>query len=324
MKKFLSFFIAILIIASLSSSASAAMVPPLTFPGNETNPDDYTVPEGCIIYQIPDSSTDGVHTISFNDEGEVDPNGSNTFNVTVGTFPGNEYTQVVSWNSTFPIYAVIVNGEDAFNLYQYDISIRGDIDLVSPIASSELPANVSHVSIVICPDTFPTDQFCLAQSQTNTLLPVLVVNIIFQIISTILLGILVFYMTLLLFGSSFKILASCICKPRKKEKPPKKDPCNKPDKEPCPKPEDPCKKPDKCDNEKDKDCDHKHKDPCKKPDKDPCHKPKDPCKKPDKDPCHKPIDPCKKSGKDFPYEIPKSRESKEDFLDFDKFDDYFS
>ena len=50
-----------------------------------------------------------------------------------------------------------MKGGPAFNLYQYDPSVREDTNLVAPINPSGLPANVSHVSVVICPDDFPPD-----------------------------------------------------------------------------------------------------------------------------------------------------------------------
>lgn len=73
---------------------------------------------------------------------------------------------------------------------------------------------------------------------------------IFQIISTILLGILVLLMVLLLFGSGFNILGSCIRRGHKKPHKPKKHP--HPDKD-----KDCDKNVDKdCEKNVDKDCDN--------------------------------------------------------------------
>lgn len=156
MRKLISFCGCVLVILlSLYTTAYAASVLPQTFPGNDSN--SYTPPEGCIHYEIPNSSEEGTHTVTFDETGTIDPNGAYSFTVVVGTEEGEDFTKVLSWSSNFPIYAVIVKGGNAFNLYQYDIDVRGDTDLVSPDNESGHPANVSHVSIVICPEDFPPD-----------------------------------------------------------------------------------------------------------------------------------------------------------------------
>lgn len=241
MKRIATFSFLLLFMLSFFTPVLAASVPAQTFSGNDAN--DYTPPEGCIRYQIPKSDIKGSHTVNFDSEGNVDPDGPYSFTVTTGTIPGNEYTQVLSWSSNFPIYAVIVKGGDAFNLYQYDPSVRGDTDLVSPDNPSGNPADVSHVSIVICPDCFPPQPPTPTPTPEPTATPtpvpcpppcppcpcpprpptwILIINTIFQIISTILLGILVFLMFLLLFGSSFNIFGSCIRRFHKKSRTPKK------------------------------------------------------------------------------------------------------
>lgn len=168
MKKIASFSFLLIIMLSFFTPVLAASVPAQTFPGNDAN--DYTPPEGCILYQIPNSDKEGSHTVNFDSDGNVDPDGPYSFTVMTGTIPGNEYTQVLSWSSNIPIYAVIVKGGTAFNLYQYEPSVRGDTDLVSPNNPSGPPTWI------------------------------LITNTIFQIISAILLGILVFLILLLLFG----------------------------------------------------------------------------------------------------------------------------
>lgn len=270
MKRIASLIFLLLVVLSFYTSALAASVPPQTFPGNDAN--DYTPPEGCLHYQIPNSDTEGSHTITFDNDGAVDPSGPYSFTVTVGTLPGNDYTQVLSWSSNFPIYAVIVKGGNAFNLYQYDSSVRGDTDLVSPDNPSGGPADVSHVSVVICPDCFPPQPPTPTPTPEPTVTPtptpvptvtptprppcpcpcppgpptwIFIVSAIFLIISTVLLGILVFLMYLLLFGSSFNIFGSCIrrfhkksCKPKKPDHHDKGKDCDKNEDKDCDKNED--------------------------------------------------------------------------------------
>lgn len=161
MRKLLSVISVVLIlILSTITPVYAASVPAQTFPGNDSNPMDYTPPEGCIHYEIPNSGDEGIYTARFNQLGEVDPEGPYTFTVVVGSEEGENYTKVLSWSSNFPIYAVIVKGGNYFNLYQYDTSVREDTNLVSPDNPSGNPADVSHVSIVICPDEFPPEPPC--------------------------------------------------------------------------------------------------------------------------------------------------------------------
>lgn len=157
MKKFGIFLSSIMIIIlCMFSTAFAASVLPQLFPGNDSNPADYTPPAGYIHYEIPGSGAPGTYTVSINSSGAIDPNGPFKFTVVVGTAPGESYTKVLSWSSNFPIYAVIVKGGDAFNLYQYDPSVRADTNLVSPTNESGQPADVSHVSIVYNPEEIPS------------------------------------------------------------------------------------------------------------------------------------------------------------------------
>lgn len=145
----------LLIISAFCTTVYAASVPPLTLPGNDSDSADYTTPEGCIHYVIPDSNTEGAHTVTFNAAGAVDPSGPYIFTVVVGTEVGENYTKVLIWSSNFPIFEVIVQGGDAFNLYHYSTSIRSDTDLVAPNTPSGEPTDVNHVSITICPEDFP-------------------------------------------------------------------------------------------------------------------------------------------------------------------------
>ncbi len=156
MRKLLSTLSLMLIVVfTVFTPVYAASVPPQLFPGNDSNPNDFTPPEGCIHYEIPDSGNVGTHTVRFNEFGEVDPQGPYIFTVVVGKEQGEDFTKVLSWDSNFPIDSVIVKVGNAFNLYQYESGVRHDTNLVSPNNPSGDPADVSHVSVVICPDEFP-------------------------------------------------------------------------------------------------------------------------------------------------------------------------
>ena len=272
-KKIISLIFSISLIIYLCSPALAASVPPQYFPGNDAN--DYTPPEGCLHYQIPNSDEGGSHTISFDSDGNIDPAGPYSFTATVGTLEGTNFTQVLSWSSNFPIYAVIVKGGPAFNLYQYDPSVREDTNLVAPINPSGLPTNVSHVSVVICPDDFPPDPATPTPEPTVTPTPdptitptpdppippcpcppgpptwIFVIGLIFLILSTGLLGVLVILICPLLFGCSFNMYRTCIGKCYKKPHKSKGPNCHDKDKE-CDKKE----KPD-CEHNKGKNCRNK-------------------------------------------------------------------
>jgi len=253
MKRIVSLLTLLLFVLSFSSPALAASVPVQTFPGNDLT--DYTPPNGYIYYQIPDSGAEGVHTIAFDYGGTINLEGPYLFTVTIGSLPSNNYTQVLSWVSNFPICAVIVSGDSAFNLYQYDPGFRTDTDLLSPDNASGDPGNVSRVSLVINPDVFQTEQAIITLTGFQTSL--LIVNTILQIISTILLGLLTFFMFLLLFGSRFNIFGSCIRRFHRKPHKPNKPPC--PDKDMD------------CDKPKDKDCDKGKDHNCHKKEDNDCH-----------------------------------------------------
>lgn len=150
LKKAISLLLSLLLVCFLCLPAFAASVNPALYSGNDSNPKDYTPPTGCTHYEIPGSGTAGTYTVSYNCQGQIDPTGSCKFTVTIGKKEGQSYTQVLSWSSTCSVYAVIVKGGDSFNLYQYPSTARDDTDLVSPTNASGKPADVSHVSIVIC------------------------------------------------------------------------------------------------------------------------------------------------------------------------------
>ncbi len=174
MKKALSLCFGFFCIFTLSIMTITSSVTPQTYPGNDAN--SYIPPPGHIRYEIPGNGAMGTYTVKFNNQGIADPNGANEFIVTIGTYPGNDYTEVLTWNSNFPIFAVIVKGGDAYNLYQYQPGVRNDTNLVSPDNASGKPADVSHVAIVIskiiptqkptqCPTQKPTQ--CPTQKPTQ-------------------------------------------------------------------------------------------------------------------------------------------------------------
>ena len=89
--------------------------------------------------------------------GELDPGGTNIFTLVVGIESGTDYTQVLSWgwSGAYELFAVIVKGGPAFNLYEYNGTATSDTNLVSPVNQSGNPADISHVSVVLCPDGEP-------------------------------------------------------------------------------------------------------------------------------------------------------------------------
>ncbi len=155
MKKLFLILFTIIIVFALSTSVLAASVPPSEFPGNDAN--SYTPPEGCIRTTLPDSDVVGTHIYKFNDSGQLDPAGTNTFTLVVGVAPLTSYTQVLSWtwSGSYPLFAVIVKGGPGFNLYEYDGGLTTDTNLVSPDNPSGGPADISHVSVVLCPNGDP-------------------------------------------------------------------------------------------------------------------------------------------------------------------------
>ena len=166
MKKFLT-IILIVLITALPLSAYCASVTPVEYEGNDANKHQYTPPVDSVRLTLPGSNKEGTFTYTLNDAGELDPNGTNIFTLTVGKAPGTNYTQVLSWSwqGTYELYAVIVKGGSAFNLYEYNGTATSDSNLVSPVNPSGHPANISHVSIIVYPAETPvppepTDNVC--------------------------------------------------------------------------------------------------------------------------------------------------------------------
>lgn len=155
MKKILCIFLAIILSIALSINALAASVIPIEHPGNDAN--SYTPPEGCVRTTLPESDEIGTHVYTFDDFGQLDPNGTNTLTIEVGIAPATDYTQVLSWSwsGSYPLYSIIVKGGPAFNEYVYDGTQTSDTNLVSPINPSGKPADISHVSVVLCPEESP-------------------------------------------------------------------------------------------------------------------------------------------------------------------------
>jgi hypothetical protein len=199
MKKILMLFLIVLSTFSFTLLVNAASVTPVERPGNDSNPNDYTPPEGCIHYEIPNSANEGTHTVRFNSDGMVDANGPFIFTIVVGIAPGNDYTEVLSWSSNFPIESVIVKGGPNFNIYSYDTGVRNDTSLVSPNVASGKPADISHVSVVICPNDIPDCPdcpICPEKPDCDTILLftiILIVLSIFLISNLAILFIILFY-----------------------------------------------------------------------------------------------------------------------------------
>jgi hypothetical protein len=124
MKKILILFLITLSAFSFPILINAASVTPVEMPGNDSNPNDFTPPEGCIHYEIPNSANEGTHTVRFNSAGMVDANGPFIFTIDVGIAPGNDFTEVLTWISNFSIESVIVKGGPNFNVYSYDPSVE--------------------------------------------------------------------------------------------------------------------------------------------------------------------------------------------------------
>lgn len=121
------------------------------------NPEEYTIPEAYMVYDIPGTNAKGTYSVTLNTTGATDPNGLYTFTVVLDTVPGEEFTKVTSWHSNFPVYAVIVKSNHLNNMYQYENSIRVDTDLKAPDTPDGSPGNVSGVTIVYNPEEFPED-----------------------------------------------------------------------------------------------------------------------------------------------------------------------
>lgn len=223
MKKWLIPFFVILFTVALSVTAYAASVDPIGMPGNDIQDQDLITPPGCVFYTFGDNEDPGTYTVRFNCAGQVDSTGELEFSITIGTAEGNEYTEVLSWVSNFPVYAVIVKGGNAYNLYIYDTA-TGDTNLVSPINESGHPADVSHTSIIICPPLCPTPTPTPTPTPGPTTGPIVIVC---GGCSNVCLCILWSVITLL--SLIIGILAGCAIRKRcchKHCKPPKPGPCD--------------------------------------------------------------------------------------------------
>ncbi len=157
MKKIICIILTLVLVFSMSLTALAASVTPVEYPGNDANPADYTPPTGCVRTTLPDSDVVGTHVYKFNGNGVLDPAGTNMFTLVVGIETGTSYTQVLfwEWSGDYPLFAVIAKGGPGFNLYEYNGAVTSDTNLVSPDVSSGQPADISHVSVVLCPNGQP-------------------------------------------------------------------------------------------------------------------------------------------------------------------------
>ncbi|NLP35704.1 MAG: hypothetical protein GX359_11055 [Clostridiales bacterium] len=136
---------------------SCLLIPLLGFASITTaaSTEEYNIPESYQAYDIPGSNEKGMYSVTLNSSGATDPNGLYTFVVEIDTKPGEIYTKVTSWQSNFPVYAVIVKSNNIYNMYQYHSSIRGDTDLNAPDIPEGGPGNVSEVTIIYNPEEFP-------------------------------------------------------------------------------------------------------------------------------------------------------------------------
>lgn len=136
----------VLILSSIISGFSASVVPV----ENSGNEDSSIAPSGYVYYKL-DTGAEGIHTITLDSNGNLDPNGCVQIDVVIGKKLGNGYTEVLFWSSNINLYAVVVKGGSRYNLYTYNNSVKEDTNLVSPNNASGDPASVSHVSFVFDP-----------------------------------------------------------------------------------------------------------------------------------------------------------------------------
>ncbi|MDD4413231.1 MAG: hypothetical protein PHR14_01565 [Oscillospiraceae bacterium] len=145
---------------------SAARVDPICCEGNDIT--DYDPPEGCFWYKIDYTDIPGTYMIRFDKEGQLNPNGPYRFAVTVGE-DGEGFTKVLCWKSNIPIYGVIVRGGNSYNIYEYSPAhVTKDEYLISPDIKCGRPADICHVSVIICPCTFPTKTTATTPTTTDS------------------------------------------------------------------------------------------------------------------------------------------------------------
>jgi len=95
-KKILAGFLIAFILIFISGMALAASVTPQLIDGNDIDKADEITPEGCIFYSFGNNEDPVTYTVRFDCEGNVDPNGSLIFSITIGTRPGDSFTSVLS------------------------------------------------------------------------------------------------------------------------------------------------------------------------------------------------------------------------------------
>jgi hypothetical protein len=169
LKKLISLFFTAILVLCLGIQSNAASVIPDYHYGNDSNQKNLITPASCTYYKFDNSYNSGIYTVRFDCNGKVDPNGSVIFSITVGKNPSESFTKVTSWQGNVPVYAIIVKGGPAYNLYKYNITpTTSDTNLTAPIVSSGKPANVSHVSIIYCPGACPTSMPTQSPTPTRT------------------------------------------------------------------------------------------------------------------------------------------------------------
>lgn len=187
LKKYLFVLMAIILVLIIPFSAVAASVTPILVEGNDANPNDYTPPIGCVRTTLPNSKTSGTHEYVFDDYGKLSATGTNILTIVVGIAPSTSYTQVLSWewSGSYEVYAIIVKGGPRFNLYEYNGEFTQDTNLVSPVNASGNPADISHVSVVLCPSETPppVENCCLIIIILIAIAIVVLIIIMFLIIN---------------------------------------------------------------------------------------------------------------------------------------------
>lgn len=190
-------------------SVSAASVNPIRYEGNDIT--DYDPPKGCYWYKLDYTDIPGTYMIKFDKAGQQNKYGPYYFAVTIDSEDG--CTKVTRWKSNAPIYGVIVRGGNAYNLYKYSHkSVKSDDNLIAPYDECKRPTDVCHVSVVICPRTFPTKTTTVTTTTTcpRYVTPgICILAIIIAFVFVLIVIFIVFFFP--------KIWIRC-CKPKNKDK----------------------------------------------------------------------------------------------------------
>ena len=157
MKKYVSFLSLLLFMLNIYTPALAASVPAVTYTGNDADPNIYSPPNGCIHYQIPNSDTAGTHTLI------IDNQGLSILMVAIYSQQQLEPFQVIIILNCYHgvvifLYMLLLSVMEMFSTSTDMIRTIVEIPVFFHQKMLGLPTSISHVSIVICPDTFSTGQ----------------------------------------------------------------------------------------------------------------------------------------------------------------------